>query len=77
MQSALAVAKTENSSPQQFLLGDADMAAFLKGSHPDKSHAASAHFFAKIQVVATHDPETASRLHVLGSRPIFTDPIPV
>lgn len=77
MDSALFTANTECSTPQQFLLSWDDFKAFVAGQNPNKSSQGSPPnwFYGNINVVQATGEATNSRLHVLGTRPIFTDPI--
>jgi hypothetical protein len=77
MDSALFIAQTEVSTPQQFLLSWVDFKAFVAGNHPDKTNRGSKPdwFYKRVSVVQASDETTPSVLHVIGSRPIFTNPI--
>ena len=77
MDSALFTARTESSTPQQFLLSWDDFKAFVAGQNSKKwSQGAKLDwFYENINVVQATDEATNSSLHVIGIRPIFTNPI--
>ena len=79
MDAALSVAQLEASDPQQFVLNWPDYQQFTTTTHPAvKSWGNPVQWaFRSVIVTKATDKSSPSVLHVLGSRPIFTNPIPV
>lgn len=79
MTTALSIATIEESSAQQFVLSHLDYLTFTAVPHPQASSFGQPKKwqFAGIAVVEATDEDASSLLHVIGSRPVFTNPIPV
>jgi hypothetical protein len=77
MQTALNLAKLETSDPTGFVLSWVDYRSFDHGSDPNKKGVGTPvqWLFDKVPVTRAEHEDTPSMLHVLGKRPIFTNPI--
>ena len=80
MLSALQTAAIEHSSATQFAFSRVDFQTFIRSSHHQKQTSSASppsYTFAGVTVTSATCQQSPSYLHVLGSRPIFTNPIAV